>query len=376
MKTKPTPSEFDQNIIFLTASARFSSYANPMNSTNSPEVLIEVTRGTNSDEHIENIHYGSVAVVDASGKLLHYAGDPSWQTFSRSTIKPFQATPFITDGGMAEFKLSLEEVALLCASHNAENFHLEGVESILKKSGANASQLKCGCHAPLMFSALNQTPPANAQWSALHNNCSGKHAGFLAWCNLNDKLTEAYLEFQHPLQHAIRRSLSIWCNEKTENFLVGTDGCSAPNYALPLKSLATGYARLSSIKGGGTAKTLFDAMTMHPEYVSGTGRHDLAFMQAGTKNGNADWVAKIGADGLQLVGIRSAGLGIAVKIADGNQRAVIAATVEVLRQLGLLKDIERSPLADWASPKIINVMGTETGRVRPAFQLKAAARTA
>jgi L-asparaginase II len=343
-----------------------------MTSSHCPEVLIEVTRGSNGNEHIENIHYGSVAVVDATGKLLHYAGDPDWMTFSRSTIKPFQATPFITDGGMAEFKLSLEEVALLCASHSGEVFHLRGVESILQKAGASASQLKCGCHTPMVFSTLNKTPPPDAQWNELHNNCSGKHAGFLAWCNLNDKLTETYLEYEHPLQHAIRRSLSIWCNEKVENFLVGTDGCSAPNYALPLKSLATGYARLASTKGGGTAKTLFDAMTIHPEYVSGTGRHDLAFMQAGARHGQGDWVAKIGADGVQLIGIRSAGLGIAVKVVDGNQRAVIAATVEVLRQLGVLDNIENSPLADWASPKITNVMGTETGRVRAAFSLKKA----
>jgi L-asparaginase II len=341
-----------------------------MSPSHSPEVLIESTRGLKGREHVENIHYGSVAVVDATGKLLHYAGDPNWMTFSRSTIKPFQASPLITDGGIAAFKLSLEEVALLCSSHSAEAFHLAGVESILQKSGANLSQLRCGCHAPLMFSVLNQIPPADAQWSALHNNCSGKHAGFLAWCNLNDKLSETYLEYEHPLQHAIRRSLSIWCNENPEHFWVGTDGCSAPNYALPLKSLATGYARLASTKGGGTAKTLFDAMTIHPEYVSGTGRHDLAFMQAGGVDGKGDWVAKGGADGVQLIGIRSAGLGIAVKVVDGSPRAVIAAMVEVLRQLGLLKDIESSPLANWASPKIVNLMGIETGKVRAAFKLK------
>jgi L-asparaginase II len=341
-----------------------------MISTKSPEVLIEVTRGSRGIEHIENIHYGCVAVVDTSGKLLHYAGDPGWNTFSRSTIKPFQATPFITDGGMGEFKLTLEEVALLCSSHNAQAFHLAGVESILQKSGATASQLKCGCHAPMLFSALNKNPPADGAWNALHNNCSGKHAGFLAWCNLNDKLTDTYLEYEHPLQHAIRRSLSIWCNEKPENFLVGTDGCSAPNYAMPLKSLATGYARLASTNGGGTAKTLFDAMTSHPEFVSGTGRHDLAFMKAGVIDGKPDWVAKIGADGVQLIGVRSAGIGIAVKVIDGNQRAVIAVAVEVLRQLGLLKDIENSPLAAWASPSIVNVMGIATGRARPAFSLK------
>jgi L-asparaginase II len=308
--------------------------------------LVEITRGLAGKpegEYVENIHYGSIAVVDSAGKLLHKAGNPEWMTFSRSTIKPFQATPFVTDGGMAHFGLSLAEVAMLCSSHSGEPFHEAAVSSILSKAELGVTDLQCGCHRPMMFSTLGTKPAVDATWSALHHNCSGKHAGFLAWCKLNDKLTETYLGFEHPLQHAIRRSLSIWCDTKPENLVAGTDGCSAPNYALPLSKLALGYARLGSNKGGGTAKTLFDAMTLHPEYVSGTGRHDLAFMQ----QGKGDWVAKIGADGVQVIGIRSAGIGIAIKVIDGDQRAVIATAVETLVQLGILKDVDQSLLAAW-----------------------------
>jgi L-asparaginase II len=324
--------------------------------------LVETTRGN----AVENMHFGSVAVVDAAGRLLHSAGDPDWVTFSRSTIKPFQATPFVTDGGMAHFGLTLQEVALLCSSHSGEAFHLETAASILAKAENSEADLQCGCHEPMMFSVLGKTPEFGMKWRSLHNNCSGKHAGFLAWCKLNDKLTANYLAMEHPLQQAIRRSLSIWCDEKPENFVAGIDGCSAPNYALSLRKLATGYARLASNKGGGTAKTLFDAMTLHPEYVSGTARHDLAFMQ----EGKGDWVAKIGADGVQVIGVRSAGIGIAIKVIDGNQRAVIAAAVSTLSQLGLIKDVSQSLLADWAQPEIVNVAGKLTGVVRAVFKLQ------
>jgi L-asparaginase II len=212
--------------------------------------LVETTRG----DTVENVHFGSVAVVDAAGRLLQSVGDPDWVTFSRSTIKPFQATPFVTDGGMAHFGLTLPEVALLCSSHSGEAFHLETAASILAKAENSEDDLQCGCHEPMMFSTLGKTPEIGAKWRQLHNNCSGKHAGFLAWCKLNDRLTGNYLAMEHPLQLAIRRSLSIWCDEKPENFIAGIDGCSAPNYALSLRKLATGYARLASSKGGGTAK--------------------------------------------------------------------------------------------------------------------------
>ncbi len=328
--------------------------------------LVQTSRGIGDDHHIENIHYGAIAVVNAQGKLLQSVGDPNWLTFSRSTIKPFQATPFITDGGMADIKLTLQEVALLCSSHNGENFHSASALSILAKAQASESDLQCGCHTPLLYSTKGQIAPPNSQWTQVQNNCSGKHSGFIAWCKLHSKPTANYLDMGHPLQKVIRKSLSIWCDESEDNFKAGIDGCSAPNYALPLQKLAIGYARLASTRSGGSAKTLFDAMTTHPEYVSGTGRHDLAFMKAGA----GDWVAKIGADGVQLIGIRSAGIGIAVKVSDGNQRAVICAAIEVLRQLDFLKDIEHSPLSAWAKPSIKNARGLITGQVTATFKLE------
>lgn len=331
--------------------------------------LIETTRAIETKqgrkESVENIHFGSIAVVDRSGKLIASAGDPNFMTFSRSTIKPFQATPFINDHGVDDMKLTEQEIALMCSSHSGESFHLEGVISLLNKAESTVDDLQCGCHAPYFYASNDQRPPRDSVWNATHNNCSGKHSGFLAWCQLHGAKKENYLDPDHPLQQAIRKNLAIWTDTKEDQFMFGIDGCSAPNYGLPLRALALSYARLADAKGGDTAKTLFAAMTNYPDYVSGTGRNDLAFMNMAPK----DWVAKIGADGVQLIGIRSQGLGIAVKIADGNQRAVIAASIEVLRQLQLVPNLENSPLATWLTPSIKNVRGTITGQARPCFQL-------
>lgn len=344
--------------------------------------IVETTRGLGEIEHIENLHFGSIAVVDTKGKLLASAGDPDYMTFSRSTIKPFQISPLVNDGGVEEFGLTSEELAVMCSSHSGEDFHLRAVQSILDKTESKIEQLQCGAHAPYVYDTLGQEVPRDVQWTALHNNCSGKHSGMLGWCQLQGINKDKYLEIEHPLQQAIRRNLSIWCDCKESHMQLGIDGCSAPNYALPLRSLALGFARLADAKGGETARTLFSAMTDYPNYVSGTGRNDLVFMQAGQRKTSLgtktnDWVAKIGAEGVQLIGVRSAGIGIALKIVDGNRRALIAATIETLRQLDLLKRDEFSAveeatdaqLAKWAYPSIKNVRGTVVGHVRTRFAL-------
>lgn len=325
--------------------------------------LVEVTRG----DQVECIHHGSVAVVDTSGKLLYQAGDPNFITFSRSTLKPFQAMPFLRADGPARFGYESRELALLCASHSGEAMHVETVQRMLEKSGCDEHHLRCGCHVPMYYTA-DTLPPAGTNWNQLHNNCSGKHAGFLAYCVQHNQALETYLAPDHALQQAIRESVTHFTS--TPDLIRGTDGCSAPNYAMPLSRLALAYARLAQgrkdEKYGSALEDLFQAMTTHPELVSGTGRNDLAFMQTAP----GDWVAKIGADGVQTIGVRSAGLGIAIKMADGNMRALYTAAVAVLQQLGLVNDAEQSPLAPWIRPQLKNYMGLPTGEVRSILQLQ------
>ncbi|WP_334187017.1 asparaginase [Noviherbaspirillum sp.] len=327
--------------------------------------LVEVTRG----DDVECIHFGSVAVVDIRGNLLYQAGDPHFLTFTRSTIKPFQALPFLCADGPAKFNFTKREVALLCASHSGEPMHVDAVQSMLQKAGCDEQHLRCGCHEPMFYSVTGERPPPAERFSQLHHNCSGKHSGFLAWCVQHDAPLDSYLDRAHPLQQAVRDAVAEAAGLPVSALKTGTDGCSAPNYAMPLSRLALSYARLAQggaePRFGSAMGELFDAMTGHPELVSGTGRNDLAFMQTAP----GDWVAKIGADGVQVIGVRSAGIGIALKVADGNMRALNTATVSVLQQLGLVDAPEKSPLAPWSRPQLINYKGLHTGEVRAAVQL-------
>jgi L-asparaginase II len=310
------------------------------------------------------VHYGSVAVADRHGRLLYAAGDPFVLTMTRSSLKPFQAMPFVAAGGIERFGFTPAEVALLCASHSGEERHVAAVADMLEKSGSTVDELQCGTHAPGYFEVRGEVPPP-PPWSPLAHNCSGKHSGMLAYCVHCSETKHDYLDFDHPLQQAIRRSVARFTDTPESDLVGGTDGCSAPNYGVPLAGLATGFARLAAERQdavyGAAPRILADAMTAHPEMVSGEGRNDLAYMVAG----RGDWVTKIGAEGVQGIGIRSAGLGIAVKVVDGAKRGLHPAVIEVLDQLRLLDDDQRARLARWRTPTIRNYRGIATGVVTP-----------
>jgi L-asparaginase II len=338
-----------------------------------PVPLVATTRGyPASGNVIENVHAGSVAVVDTAGRLLFSSGDPEYMTFTRSALKPFQALPFVLSDGPAHLGLTRDELALLCASHSGEEKHLEGVRSILNKIGLDQHHLECGCAAPLYYDAVNLPAPAGSRWTPLHHNCSGKHSGFLAWCRLHGAPTTGYVDPGHPLQQAVRATLADAVGMPPGSLPTGIDGCSAPNYAMPLSRLAHLYARLAQgahdERLGGAMGMLFDAMTGRPDLVSGAARSDLALMTAG----GGDWVTKIGADAVQAIGIRAAGIGIAIKIADGASRALHTATYSVLDQLGLLDGRARAELERYRQPPILNARGTVAGDIRAVFALQRA----
>jgi L-asparaginase II len=316
----------------------------------------------------ESLHLGSVAVVDRSGRLLHCAGDPFFLTMTRSTLKPFQALPFVAAGGPARFGYTSAEIALLCASHSGEPRHVAAAAAMLAKAGNTADELQCGTHAPMAYEVRGEVPPP-PPWSPLAHNCSGKHSGMLAFCNQCGWSRHDYLAWDHPLQQRIRHAVAHYAGVDEAALPWGVDGCSAPNYALPLANLAYAFARLASDdedpEYGAAARTLAGAMTAHPEMVSGDGRNDLALAVAG----RGDFVAKVGAEGVQAVGVRSRGIGIAIKVADGAARGLHPATVAVLDQLGLLDDGQRQALAAWRQPAVRNYRGAVTGEVRPLVVL-------
>ncbi len=326
--------------------------------------LIEAYRGGT----LENQHFGALAVVDTQGKVLAHAGNPQWVSFTRSTLKALQALPFVQAGGPRRLGFTRENVAMMCASHSGEPMHVAQVQDMLDKSGLTYKRLQCGCHVPYFVEA--GVAPMPATYDERHHNCSGKHAGFLACCVQQGWPVDTYLAPGHPLQQAIRRDVARAVGLAPEQLQAGIDGCSAPNYAMPLAHLARGYARLASGAAdpefGECFAQLGDAMTAHPDLVSGTGRADQAFMRAG----RGDWVAKAGADGVQAFASRRRGQAFAVKISDGSKVAVLAATVAVLDQLGWLDARQREELRPWRAEAIPNIRGTQVGERKPAFTLQ------
>ncbi len=328
--------------------------------------MVELTRGGT----LECQHFGSVAVVNAAGKLLARAGDPHWLTFTRSTLKAIQALPFVEAGGPEEFGLTSAHVALLCASHNGEAMHVNGVTEMLDKAGQTYKALKCGCHVPGVFSYMDKAAPDGLQFDERHNNCSGKHAGFVAYCVQHGLSVDDYIDPSHPLQQAIRRDVARAAGVEEADLKMGIDGCSAPNYAMPLANLARSYARLAmgsrDAEFGKSFELLSNAMTAHPTLVSGSGRSDEAFMQAG----RGDWVTKIGADGVQAIASKSRGEAFAIKIIDANKPALYAATVEVLEQLGWMDEAQRAALEPWRARRIANARGLLVGERVAGFKLQ------
>ncbi len=328
--------------------------------------LIQLTRGGLQ----ENLHLGAIAVVNTRGHLLASAGDPHWLTFTRSTLKALQALPFVQAGGPAHFGFTQAEVALLCASHNGEAMHVQAANAMLAKAGQTYKTLRCGCHVPLGFTFFDKSAPDGAVFTEAHNNCSGKHAGFVAHCVQHGFPLDDYTAPEHPLQAAIRRDVARAAGMEVHDLKMGIDGCSAPNYAMPLSRLAFSYARLASgandAEFGASFSLLSNAMTAHPDMVSGTGRNDLDFMHAG----HGDWVSKVGADGVQVVGSKARGEAFAIKIIDGNKPALFAASVEVMDQRGWLDDAQRAALKPWRAQSIHNARGLLVGERLPVFKLQ------
>lgn len=318
--------------------------------------------------HPELVHMGSVAVVNAQGQMLAHAGDITRPMFTRSALKPFQAMPLIARHAQ-RYHLSPADAALLCASHNGEDRHTQGVAELLSRAHTDDTALACGSHVPYLFAATGTQPGPGQRFGRLHHNCSGKHTGMLLLAAAEGWPLAGYLQPEHPVQLAIRDSVAHFTGVATADLVMGVDGCSAPNFAVPLPALALAFARLTltepdAIYGDGPQR-IASAMASHPEMVSGQGRNDLALARAG----RGDWVCKVGADGVQAIASRSRGVAIAAKVGDGNLKALMVAVVSVLEQLGWLDDEARAALAEFTPPPMKNAAGLEVGQMVPVVQL-------
>src|SRR3954452_10665032 len=244
-------------------------------------ILAEMTRGN----WVENRHRGAFAVVDAQGRIIASAGDIDRPIFPRSAVKSMQAIALVTSGAIDKFELSDEELALACASHQGEDFHVAGVTSFLGHIGLSISDLECGAHAPTFAAAREKLRDSGQSPSAVHNNCSGKHSGMLAVAEALGVPTAHYIDRDHPVQVEVRSGIETILHEPLNTDRCGTDGCSIPTWAAPLHGFATGFARMATGEGlpddfAAGAKRIFDAATSHPELVGGTGSLDSEVMRA------------------------------------------------------------------------------------------------
>jgi len=331
------------------------------------EVIAKVHRGS----AVESVHYGAAAVVDAQGRLIASVGDPEFVTFSRSSLKPVQATPTVARGAVERFGLQLRHVAIMCGSHNGEDRHVQAASEILAAIGRVESDFNCGVHEPYIYRMQNTKPAPGARFTQLHNNCSGKHSGMLMLCRLLNVSPVGYLEFDHPAQVVIRQCVLDLTGLRPDQIHLGIDGCMAPNYSMPLQALALAYARLAIHDGPDEASsqamaTIVEAMRTEPAMVSGIGRFDLALAETAPDR----LVCKVGGEAIQCVALTDRGWGVAIKVADGGSRAVGVAATEILRQLDVLSAAEVDRLRPFAVPAIKNHRRIITGYIYPAINLK------
>lgn len=329
-------------------------------------VLVEVTRGP----EVESRHAGAFAVVDAEGGLVLSAGDVGRPVFPRSAVKVIQALPLIESGAADRFGLTEAELALACASHSGEPLHAETAAAMLRKAGQDAGCLECGTHWPSNAQATRDLARSGAEATALHNNCSGKHAGFVCTACALGVDVAGYVRPDHRVQQEVKAALEDVTGTALDAARRGTDGCSIPTYAIPLRALAHGFARIGTGHGFGPARAaaarrLRAAVAANPFLVAGTKRADTVIMQALGERA----FTKVGAEGVFCAALPEQGLGIAIKCDDGAGRAAEVVLAALLLRLLDPEEAARNTLAPLANPVLRNWNGIEVGTLRPAAAL-------
>lgn len=325
------------------------------------EKLAEVWRG----EIVESTHRGALVVVDAQGTILKSIGDPQYLTYWRSAAKPIQAVPVVESGAAARFGFNGEELALITASHSGEAEHVRVIRSMLRKMQLGEETLYCGVHSPFHKKTARKLTEEGKQPTAVHCNCSGKHAGMLAISIHLDCPLSGYHRPEHPVQKLILKSIAHYTGISEQEVKVGIDGCGVPVFGLPLFNMALAYARIAAPDRDRAADRVLRAMVDNPFMVAGSDRICTDLM----KVSKGAIVAKTGAEGVYCAALVDRGIGIALKIEDGAQRALAPVMVEALIQLGWLSVEQGEELANHHLVSLRNFHKEVIGSIRPAFRL-------
>ncbi|MFG6429121.1 asparaginase [Roseateles sp. LYH14W] len=340
-------------------------------------ILIEVLRGN----ALESRHAGALAIVDASGAVHTALGDIDRPIFPRSAVKLLQALPLVASGAAEAFQLTDEELALACASHSGEPQHVATAAGVLARLGLDETALECGTQWPAREPVLRGMLARGELATALHNNCSGKHSGFVCVACLMARqvgtdpaaFARGYVAANHPVMREVSAALSAATGVDVEHAQRGIDGCSIPTFALPLRSLALAFARAGTGQGlsdanARAARRLREAVARAPFMVGGTDRFDTRVMQTLGER----LFCKIGAEGVYCAALPELGLGVALKVDDGAARAAEAAMAAVAQALLKTEDDVPDLLQGYSHLVLCNWRGTEVGALRPAEALNRA----
>jgi L-asparaginase II len=324
-------------------------------------ILAEVVRGN----WVENRHRGAFIIVDDQGQVIAAGGDVERPVFPRSAIKSMQALAIFDRHAVDKFHHRPEELALACASHHGEGEHVGNVAQFLERMGLSVADLECGAHMPTNIKAREALRAAGAEPSALHNNCSGKHSGMLSVALAMGVPTSGYVNREHEVQMAVRAAVEYVIGEPLREDRCGTDGCSIPTWAAPLRAWALGFARMSTGSGldsghAAGAQRLFDAATSHPHLVAGTGHLDTLVMAAF----KGRLMQKGGAEGVQCGAIRDKGWGYALKCDDGSMAASHAMVAALLLKHADPNPAQREVLEQFVRQPTKNVRGTVVGQLQ------------
>jgi L-asparaginase II len=331
--------------------------------------------------YVESVHYGAITIVDNSGNLIAWYGNPQTPVFLRSAAKPLQALPLIENNGAIHFQMSGKEIAIICASHSGTDRHLKTLYALQKKIGVSETDLLCCTHQPISAAARALLQDQGIEPNQYHHNCSGKHTGMLALGKMLDLPIKEYTEAEHPIQKRVISTVAEMCDLNEMDIQLGRDGCSVPAFFMPLQNAALGWARLIDPanlpeKRKVACQLISKSMQENPFYVAGPGRFDTRLMSVG----KGKYVSKAGAEAFQALGIYpdvikpgSSGLGIVLKIADGDlgKRAKRAVTIEILRQMKLLSEDQIALLKDLGPTiDLKNHCQLPVGEAKPCFQLQ------
>jgi len=330
------------------------------------EILVKVSRGP----LVENIIRGNIVVLDPSGHLLAHCGDAQKVCYMRSAAKPLQAASAVERGIMEAFSVTPEELAVMCGSHNGEDFHVRVIASILQKIGLDESYLQCGTDYSINQAIREKRIGMGIEKRSIYNNCSGKHAAMLALCVKEGFDVRKYYLPEHPVQQIILHGISEYTGIAEEDIVIGVDGCGVPVFGLPLYNMALSYMRLANPcllpeHKQAAASRITAAMTSYPLMVAGTGDFCTSLMEV--THGRI--IGKMGADGVFCSAVKNGDVALAVKIEDGNMTALAPVVLRTYLSLGAITEREYQSLKHFAVREVFNCLGEKVGEIKADFSL-------